>query len=31
MFRQAKALEPEDRALLDQLLQGFLDRGRAPK
>ncbi len=31
MFRQAKALEPEDRALLDQLLQGFLHRGRAPK
>ena len=31
MFRQAKALEPEDRALLDQLLQGFLHRSRAPK
>ena len=31
MFRQAQELDDTDRRLLDQLLQGFLDRHRANK
>ena len=31
MFRQAQELDDTDRALLDQLLQGFLSRHRANK
>jgi transcriptional regulator with XRE-family HTH domain len=31
MFRQAQELDDTDRRLLDQLLQGFLDRRRANK
>ena len=31
MFRQAQELDDTDRALLDQLLQGFLSRHRAGK
>ena len=31
MFRQAHELDDTDRRLLDQLLQGFLDRHRANK
>ena len=29
MFRQAQDLDPEDRKMLDTMLQGFLDRRRA--
>ena len=31
MFRQAQELDARDRALLDQLLQGFLTRPRADR
>lgn len=31
MFRQAKDLDPGDRELLDQMLQGFLKRSRTQK